>query len=214
MGGFIGCVGFRDISLQRRLEMVRSAVNDCALSEVFQDERAVLGNRLFAANENEEQKPFVDKDSGLVLVFSGRLFNFLELRTRLESHGHRFCTQTQSEIVVKAFLQWGKDSLTFFRGMFAFALYNPESQSVFFARDRLGIKPLFYFSTPEGCVFASTLAALLQFEWIDRKICLPAFSHYLTTTRIVLGEKTLVQDVFSLQPGEYGEKIWRFVSNL
>ena len=68
---------------------------------------------------------------------------------------------------------------------------------------RVGVKPLFYSSTPEGCVFASTLAALFRFEWIDRKICLPAFSHYLTTSRTLLGEKTLVENVYALLPGQY-----------
>lgn len=213
MSGFIGCVGFRDIALRRRAEMVCSAVvGDFDSNDIFKDERAVLGNCLFAANQSVKIKPFVDKESGLVLVLSGRIFNFRELRKQLQFHGHRFCTETESEVVIKAFVQWGKDSLTYFRGMFAFVVYNPKSQSVFFARDRLGVKPLFYFSTPDGCAFASTLAALLQFEWIERKIFLSAFSHYLTTTRILLGEKTLVQSVFALQPGEYGE--WKQGENV
>ena len=99
-------------------------------------------------------QPMVDSDLGLTIVYNGAIYNYKELRAELIERGYRFFSTGDTEVILKAYHAWGKDCVTHLNGMFAFAVHERESGRVFLARDRLGIKPLYYSVTPTQFRFA------------------------------------------------------------
>ena len=141
-----------------------------------------LGHRrlkIFDLSERAAQ-PMVDHALGLALTFNGAIYNFRDLRGELEAKGYRFVSQSDTEVLLKAWHAWGAACLARLNGMFAFAIFERDSGKLFLARDRMGIKPLYYAKTREGFEFASTLPALLAFEGIDTSIDPLALHYYLT----------------------------------
>ena len=164
-----------------------------------------LGHRRLAIIDlRRGVQPFEDA-SGVVLSYNGELYNYRELRDELRAAGQVFATTSDTEVVLKAWMAWGPDCLKRFNGMFAFAIYDPERDSLFLARDHLGIKPLFYYKGQSGFYFASTMAALLAFKDVPAVADPVGISHYLTTTHVVMGERTLVKGVSCLEPGTWIE---------
>ena len=104
----------------------------------------------------------------------GEIYNFQELRAELESYGHRFRSRTDSEVVLHAYRQWGADCTKRFNGMFAFAVWDKTRQELFLARDRYGIKPLYYYQDNDAFLFASEQKALLSHPSFKRDIDLEA----------------------------------------
>ncbi|MDQ4069260.1 MAG: asparagine synthase (glutamine-hydrolyzing) [Actinomycetota bacterium] len=126
--------------------------------------RAALGHRRLAVIDVEGGKqPMAAERAGsaVVLTYSGEVYNFGELRQELESRGHRFRTRCDTEVVLRSYLEWGADCADRLNGMFAFAIWDEERQELVLARDRFGIKPLYYFSFPTGLLFGSEPKALL-----------------------------------------------------
>jgi asparagine synthase (glutamine-hydrolysing) len=116
-------------------------------------------------------QPIYNEDKSVAVVFNGCIYNFRELKTKLEKVGHAFKTNCDTEVIVHAWEEWGVDCVTHFRGMFAFALWDARRESLFLARDRLGKKPLYYAELPTGrIVFGSELKALLVDPEISRTI--------------------------------------------
>ena len=147
-------------------------------------------------------QPMQDEDNGLTIVFNGEIYNYLEIREELRSKGSHFKTGTDTEVILKAFAQWGEDCLQHFNGMFAFAIWQEKEQRLFIARDRLGIKPFYYFENNNGFYFASEIKAIravlpeplsVQDELIDAYM---SFGY-------VPGEDTLLKGVKRLLPGHY-----------
>ena len=162
-----------------------------------------LGHRrLSIIDLSAGRQPLVDPQSGVVLVFNGEIYNYRELRAGLEGRGWAFDTQSDTEVLLKTYLDAGEACLDRLSGMFAFALFDPRRQVLFAARDRVGIKPFFYAVRGRHLVFASSMAALLAFPEVGREPDAEACSHYLTTIRTTLGRRTLIKDVFCLLPGE------------
>ena len=151
-------------------------------------------------------QPIWNEARTLAVVFNGEIYNFRELRKELESAGHRFRTQSDTEAIVHACEAWGEDCVRHLRGMFAFAAVDlPQGAGgpaarVFIARDRLGIKPLYYAVSNGVLVFASELRALLASGLVDARISAPAVSSYLHFGS-VCEPVTLVDGVMSLPPG-------------
>ncbi|MGC9194084.1 MAG: asparagine synthase (glutamine-hydrolyzing) [Syntrophobacteraceae bacterium] len=145
------------------------------------------------------------EDSHGALTYNGELYNYRELRDLLREDGQSFTTASDTEVVLKAWRAWGPACLKRFNGMFAFAIYDRTRDSIFLARDHLGIKPLFYYAGKEGFYFASTMAALLAFEGVPAVADPVGISHYLTTTHVVMGSRTLVKGASSLEPGSWIE---------
>jgi asparagine synthase (glutamine-hydrolysing) len=150
-------------------------------------------------------QPAWNETKDVAVVFNGELYNYRDLRERLTLCGHRFSTQSDTEILVHAWEEWGEDSLTELRGMFAFALLDLRERYatapiLLLARDPLGIKPLYYTQTPEGFAFASEIRALLASGVVPKRLSQDAVTSYLLFGS-VSEPVTLLEGVFSLPPG-------------
>ncbi|MGX4656559.1 N-acetylglutaminylglutamine amidotransferase [Micromonospora sp. SCSIO 07396] len=145
-------------------------------------------------------QPIVDPAAGLTGVFNGCIYNYRELREELQALGHRFFSSGDSEVVVKAYAQWGLDFVDHLIGMFAVAITERDTGRLVLARDRLGIKPLYLAETPGVVRFASTLPALLAGGGIDTTIDPVALSHYLSFHSIVPPPRTILRGVAKLPP--------------
>ena len=165
------------------------------------DQHLVLGHRRLSIIDTDERanQPFVVSSLPLVMVFNGEVYNYLELRDEIGDQ-YRFRTNSDTETVYASFLLWGREALRKFNGMFAIALWDQRDQSLLLARDRLGIKPL-YFATPNnGVVFASEIRAILKSGLVERRfnrLCLSEFLRYQT----VHSPRTLVESVEQVEAG-------------
>ncbi|MEQ8824692.1 MAG: N-acetylglutaminylglutamine amidotransferase [Filomicrobium sp.] len=150
-------------------------------------------------------QPMVDSELGLTLAFNGCIYNYKDLRQELEGLGHRFFSDSDTEVILKAYASWGPDCVARFNGMFAFAIHERETGRVVLARDRLGIKPL-YLAEAKGrdgtraLRFASSLPALLATEGIDRSINPAALHHYMTFHAVVPPPHTIINGIRKLPP--------------
>jgi asparagine synthase (glutamine-hydrolysing) len=145
-------------------------------------------------------QPMVDPELGLTIVFNGCIYNYPLLRAELEDDGYRFFSTSDTEVILKAYAKWGRDCVTRFAGMFAFAIYEHESRRVLLARDRLGVKPLYLAETGDSLRFASTLPALLAGGGIDKTIDAVALHHYLSWHAVVPPPRTILAGVRKLSP--------------
>ncbi|MCZ4093623.1 asparagine synthetase B family protein [Sinorhizobium psoraleae] len=145
-------------------------------------------------------QPFRDSASGVVITYNGEIYNYRELKYDLAQLGHGFSTESDTEVLLKAYLAWGKSCLSRLDGIFAFALFDPRSSSVLIARDRLGVKPLYYTDNDTGFVFASQPNALICWPGITRKPDLVGALSFLSY-RAVVGSRTLFAGISKLEPG-------------
>ncbi|WP_433347429.1 N-acetylglutaminylglutamine amidotransferase [Micromonospora sp. CA-111912] len=145
-------------------------------------------------------QPLVDPASGLTGVFNGCIYNYRELREELQAKGHRFFSSGDSEVVVKAYAEWGLDFVDHLVGMFAVAISERDSGRLVLARDRLGIKPLYLAEAPGVVRFASTLPALMAAGGVDTTIDPVALAHYLSFHSIVPPPRTILRGVTKLPP--------------
>jgi len=145
-------------------------------------------------------QPMVDQELGLTIAFNGCIYDHAELRGELEKLGHTFRSHSDTEVIAKAYAEWGVRCVERFHGMFAFAIIEHESGRLVLARDRLGVKPLYVDHTPERLRFASTLPALLAAGGVDTSIDAVALSHYLSLNSIVPSPRTIISGVRKLPP--------------
>ena len=183
-------------------------------------DRAALGmRRLSIIDIKSGQQPIFSDDGNLAIVYNGEIYNFRELRKELESLGHKFKTNSDTEVIVNAFEEFGPDCLKKLRGMFAFAIWNFRDETLFIARDRVGKKPLFYTIAEDGnFVFGSELKTLLVHGEFKREIDIAALDAYLTFG-YVPEENCILKNVNKLPPGRFlifkggqvtTEKYWDF----
>ena len=160
--------------------------------------------RLSIIDLSTGRQPMSNEDGTVWVTFNGEIYNFLELRTELEAHGHRFATRSDTEVIVHAFEQYGTGCLRRFRGMFAFAIWDQKRRLLFLARDRVGKKPLFYARADGQFVFASELQALLQHPGVrsGRELDPAALDEYLTYGYIP-APGTAFRNVFKLPPAHF-----------
>jgi len=147
-------------------------------------------------------QPMASHDGRYVIVFNGEIYNYRALRGELDALGHRFETKSDTEVIIEAFRAWGPECLERFRGMFAFALFDSEAGELFLARDRTGIKPLYYFPGSAGFYFASELKAILAAEGVPRRLDYQALSDFLVLG-YCLAPRTFFSDVRELIPGTW-----------
>jgi asparagine synthase (glutamine-hydrolysing) len=146
-------------------------------------------------------QPMVDQALGLSLVFNGTIYNYRELRRELVALGYRFFSEGDTEVILKAYYAWGEDCVERFNGMFAFAIWSEIERTLFFGRDRAGIKPLYYALDGQRLRFASTLPALLAAGGVDTSLDPVALHHHLTLHAVVPAPNTLLNGARKLAPG-------------
>jgi len=142
----------------------------------------------------------VDNELGLGLVFNGCIYNFRELRAELQGKGYRFFSSGDTEVIIKAYHAWGSNCVRKFKGMFAFAVWERDSGRVVIARDRLGIKPLYYAQGDGFFRFASTLPALLAAGGVDKSIDPVAIHHFFSFHAAVPPPRTILKGVKKIPP--------------
>ncbi len=160
-----------------------------------------LGHRRLSVIDVEGgAQPMGNEDGSVQVVFNGEIYNFLELRKELEEVKHEFKTRSDTEVIVHAYEQWGKECVRRFNGMFAFALWDSRRRELFLARDHIGIKPLYYTNLGKRLLFASEIKALLQDPDCPREVDVEALAE-LFTFRYVPSPKTLFKGILKLPPG-------------
>lgn len=161
-----------------------------------------LGNRRLAILDLSPlgHQPMRDESTGNWLVHNGEIYNFREIRSRLESEGSQFDSQSDTEVILKAYARWGENCVAEFRGMFAFAVWDAQQHRLFIARDPMGIKPLYYYQSDRHFLFASELRTLLKTGLIRRNLSQTALLNYLAFGSVYEPD-TLIEGVHALPPG-------------
>lgn len=172
-------------------------------SGVYQHGALGLGHQRLSIIDlsSRSHQPMVDEELGLALVFNGTIYNYPQLREELIGKGYTFFSHGDTEVIIKAYREWGVDCVEHLHGMFAFAIWDLRSKELMLARDRLGIKPLYYSVVGRSLSFASNVQALLEDERVDRSIDAVALHHHLTLHAVVPAPRTILQGVRKLEPG-------------
>ncbi len=173
---------------------------------VFAEGPIALGHRRLSIIDLSQQsnQPMVDAFNGLTIVFNGSIYNYPALREQLKAKGHVFFSHGDTEVIIKAFVEWGEGCVKRFEGMFAFVIWNRESQQVFFARDRMGIKPFYYSITNKRFRFASTLPALLKTDDIASNLNPNGLHNQFSLHGVVPAPTTIFSDIKKIQPAHCG----------
>ena len=200
--GFTGQVTDRETVLREMTERITHRGPDS--TGFYLDDGIAMGFRRLSIIDLEAgQQPLYNEDKSLVLMFNGEIYNYPSLRRELLEAGHTFVTETDSEVLVHGFEEWGEALLPRLRGMFAFAIWNVEEQTLFLARDYFGIKPLHYTLLPDGRFFyASEIKSLLAHPDFVREFSDSALDHYLSFQYSVPRE-TFFKNVYCLPPAHY-----------
>ncbi|PCJ83882.1 MAG: asparagine synthase (glutamine-hydrolyzing) [Flavobacteriales bacterium] len=169
---------------------------------LFEDEFLTLGHRRLSIIDLSPagNQPMSTADKRYTIIYNGELYNFRELKAELKDYP--FKTNTDTEVTLAAYAKWGKDCLAKFNGMYAFAIWDTQKKALFLARDRLGIKPLYYFRNEKHFVFSSEMRALLASNLLQKKIDRTSLLDYLKY-QTVHAPQTIIKDVKMLEPGHY-----------
>ena len=175
----------------------------------YLDENISLGHRrlsIIDLSENGKQ-PMFNEDKSLCLIFNGEIYNFEELRNDLKTKGHRFLSNTDSEVILHLFEEHKEDCVKFLNGIFAFAIWDIKNKELFLARDRIGVKPLYYYWDPSNSsgqvkfIFSSEIKAILEHD-VKREINLEALNHYFRLM-YVPAPLTMFKNIYKLPQAHY-----------
>ena len=198
MCGICGFYGLEDKQLLKQMCNVISHRGPDDYG-IFLDKNVGLGHRrLSIIDLKTGHQPMHNEDCSIWLVFNGEIYNFEELKEELEEKGHRFYTSSDSEVIIHAYEEYKEKCIEKFRGPFAFAIWDSNNKKIFLARDRLGIKPLYYIFTENKLIFASEIKAILQYPEIKRGVNLTALYHYLSFS-FVPAPETMFKGIKNLQ---------------
>ena len=164
--------------------------------------KIALGHRRLSIIDlsTSANQPFQDETKRFTLIFNGEIYNYLDVKPLLR--GYNFKTTSDTEVILAAYIRWGADCLQHLNGMFAFAIWDNQNETLFIARDRIGVKPLYYFQDEHRFLFASELRSLLSSGYVPRELDNYALHDFLAF-QSVYAPFTLLKNVFQLMPGEY-----------
>jgi asparagine synthase (glutamine-hydrolysing) len=188
------------------LDVIRHRGPDDGGTHIVENCNVALGhNRLSIIDLTRAgHQPMVNPTNGDVMTFNGEIYNFRELRVDLEARGYRFRSQSDTEVLLFAFAAWGTECVRHIRGMFAFAIWSPVERAMFLFRDPMGIKPLYYWTPPDGgIVFASELKALLAFPGFRPSLDRRATGQFLEFGYTFENDRTILKGVHKLPPGHF-----------
>lgn len=170
----------------------------------FSDGALAFGHRRLSIIDlsSKAHQPMIDSNLGLSIVFNGTIYNYKELKNKLKKIGYNFFSEGDTEVILKAFHKWGTNCVEKLHGMFAFAIWNHQTQQLFLARDRFGIKPLYYSQQNQKIIFASTLQALVVTGEINTQID-PIALHYHLTIHAIPAPHSLLQGIQKVTPASW-----------
>ena len=200
MCGICGIVGFSDKQLIKKMcdVIYYRGPDDFGY---FIDNKVCLGNRrLSIIDIAGGHQPIHNEDESIWITFNGEIYNFLELKNELEKKNHEFYTNSDTEVIVHLYEEYGNFFVNKLRGMFAFSIWDSKKKKLLLGRDRLGIKPLYYTINNDNLLFGSEIKSILQFEEIKRSVNLQALHEFLTL-QYVPGPETMFRGINKLQPG-------------
>lgn len=172
-------------------------------SGIFKNSNIAMGHvRLSILDLETGQQPLSVNDGKYWIVFNGEIFNFSELRRELEGKGIKFQTRSDTEVLLHAYIEYGTECLNKFNGQFALAIWNNQSEELFLARDRVGVRPLFYSWSGSTLVFGSEIKAILEYPGIKAEIDYTALKQVFTLWTSI-SPRTVFQNILELQPGHY-----------
>jgi asparagine synthase (glutamine-hydrolysing) len=168
----------------------------------YVDGPIALGHRRLAIIDltPHGSQPMANENGDVIIVFNGEIYNFQKLRVELEARGHQFHSRTDTEVIVHAYEEWGADCVRRFNGMFAFAIWDKPNQCVFLARDRYGVKPLYWHYSGDTLTFGSEIKAILENPAVKRDVCMPALNEYFSFQNI-FSDLTLFEGIRLLPAG-------------
>jgi asparagine synthase (glutamine-hydrolysing) len=171
---------------------------------IYTDEYVGLGHRRLAVIDlsADANQPMSAGNEAYTIVYNGEIYNFKELRDELTKLGHQFNSQSDTEVILKSYMAWGAECINRFNGMFAFAIWDKTKKHLFIARDRYGIKPLYYTFVGNTFLFASEQKALLKHPGVKREIDLETLPEYFTFQNI-LTDRTLLKGISLFPAGNY-----------
>lgn len=195
----------RDLFNRMRDTLVHRGPDDCG--SFFSDDGMVaLGHRRLAfldLSDNAKQ-PFCNEDSSVWTTVNGEIYNYLQLRKDLEHYGHSFKSNCDSEVILHAYEEWGIDMVSRLEGMFAFAIWDTTKRKMFIARDKFGIKPLFYYYDSNMLIFASEIKAIVENPAVQRKINFRSMCEFFYY-RYVPSPNTIFEGIYKVEPAHYLE---------
>ncbi len=201
--GFTGNVQNRECIIKKMADRIAHRGPDGEgfyLSDSGKSPVALGHRRLSIIDLNEGDQPIFNEDKTLVIVFNGEIYNFKELRTQLKNNGHQFATNSDTEVIIHGYEQWGEDVVDHLRGMFAFVIYDSVNDEIFAARDHFGIKPFYYTITEKGeLLFASEIKSFFEHPHFKPEVNSNSLLAYLTL-QYNPSEETFFKDVYKLMP--------------
>lgn len=205
-----GFCGFVDTNIDNKNLVLTNMMNSIAhrgpdsSGEHIDDHISMGFRRLSFLDLEAGAQPLYNEDGRYVLTFNGEIYNFQEIREELVAAGHIFKTHTDSEVILHGYEEYGKDLVNRLRGMFAFVIWDKETQTLFGARDPFGIKPFYYTLFDNSFVYASEIKAILQHPSVKKELNEEALENYLTFQYSALPE-TFFKGIFKLPPAHYFE---------
>ena len=203
--GFINYKGKNSQEVLRRMTdiLIHRGPDDSGMT-LLDNGTVGLGHRRLSIIDLTERgrQPMTNEDGTVWLTYNGEIYNFKEIRNTLEAKGHRFISDTDTEVIIHAYEEWGIDCINKFCGMFSFGLWDARQKSLFLVRDRLGIKPLYYTFIDGAIAFASEIKSLLMLPDVNKELDLQNISNYLM---FLWAPKDITpfKNIFKLAPGEY-----------
>jgi len=191
---------------------------------VWSEGSIALGHRRLSIIDLSQKAHQPLSDDNATLVFNGTIYNYKELRAELEAAGYQFVSAGDTEVILKAYQVWGKSCVTKFHGMFAFCLWDKNHKTLFMARDRIGIKPLYYSLQANRIIFASNPQALLKTKSIDSALDYKALHFHFSLHAVIPAPRTILRGIKKLNPAHtmsfksdgtcQKKKYWRLDSNI
>ncbi|MBM2820461.1 MAG: putative asparagine synthetase [Candidatus Berkelbacteria bacterium] len=203
MCGIVGIIQSKPVKKSILSDMTREIAHRGPDSEGFYLDRNVgLGHRRLAIIDLSPagHQPMFNEDKSIAIVFNGEIYNFQKIKKELEKKKHTFKSGSDTEVIIHAYEEWGKECVHKFNGMWAFIIYDRKKRSFFVSRDRLGIKPLYYYYDREKLICASEIKAILKYPGIKAKLNPNALNEYFTFQNI-LSHQTLFENIYLLEAG-------------
>ena len=207
MCGFSGIFSFEKNIDYNQINLIKKMTDSIAHrgpddSQFYDDKDLCLGFRRLSIIDIENgQQPMLSKNKNFLICFNGEIYNYKKIQKMLKEKGILLRTSSDTEVLLEAFSLWGKESLKIINGMFSFIIYDKSQKKIYLARDRFGMKPLFYNDQNDQFLFSSEIKGLVASNLIEKKINENAISSYLTF-RYPYGVGTFFNNIDSLEPGQ------------